>query len=236
MGTSFAPPGSDDPAGFGSSVCFVRIRGIHPSTVRFFGSLAVAGAAGVVAGTALDPRYVLLAVPIALSACYLAWSLAVVLPMDADRWQSLVDDEDSNPLVSDLLVVLAGLGGLGAVGGVLLNNDPATQLVDGLLCLAATYLSWAMVHVMFAARYGRLFYRAEPSGGIDFNSSELPDAHDFLYFSFNLGMTYQVSDTAVSSKPIRRTVLLHCLVSYLFGTMIIACAINLVIGFVSNAG
>lgn len=191
---------------------------------------------GVVAGFVLGPRSALLAVPIALASCYLAWSLAALLRLDPEQLQRLADDEDSNPLVSDLLVVLAALGSLAAVAGVLLNDHPASQLGDGLLCLLASYLSWAMVHVMFAARYGRLYYRAEPSGGIDFNDDDPPDAHDFLYFSFNLGMTYQVSDTSVSSRSIRRTVLVHCLVSYLFGTMIIACAINLVIGFVGNAG
>ncbi|NRQ37914.1 DUF1345 domain-containing protein, partial [Nonomuraea sp. NN258] len=71
-------------------------------------------------------------------------------------------------------------------------------------------------------------------GGIDFNSGRPPVFTDFLYFSYNLGMTYQVSDTDVSSSTIRRIVLRHCLLSYVFGTGILATAINLVAGIVTG--
>ena len=71
-------------------------------------------------------------------------------------------------------------------------------------------------------------------GGIDFNSDDEPAYRDFLYFSYNLGMTYQVSDTAVSSSAIRGVVLRHCLLSYVFGTVILATTINLVTGIVTG--
>lgn len=86
---------------------------------------------------------------------------------------------------------------------------------------------------MYAARYAYLYY-TDPVGGIDFNSEHLPEYRDFFYFSYNLGMTYQVSDTNVSSTRIRSLVLRHCLLSYLFGTLILASAINLVIGVVAG--
>ena len=57
---------------------------------------------------------------------------------------------------------------------------------------------------------------------------------DFAYFSFNLGMTYQVSDTNVTTKPIRRTVLRHCLLSFLFGVAILGAAINIIAGLGGN--
>lgn len=213
----------------------MRSRRLRPSTVRFLVSVLVAAVAAAVVWPTAGGRYVLLAVPIALAATYVAWSATVLARISSEHLKASASQEDSNRLVSDLLVELAAVGSLASVGAVLLNSDKATQFVDGLLCLVSTYLSWAMVHTMFAGRYGRLYYRDDNDGGIDFNSSDDPDGGDFLYFSFNLGMTYQVSDTSVSSRVIRRTVLLHCLISWLFGTVIIACAINLVVGLVSNS-
>ena len=90
-----------------------------------------------------------------------------------------------------------------------------------------------MLHLTYAARYAYLYY-GDPVGGIDFNSSDPPAYRDFCYFSYNLGMTYQVSDTGVSSTAIRSVVLRHCLISYVFGTVILAATINLVAGLVTS--
>ncbi|MCG8656508.1 DUF1345 domain-containing protein [Yimella sp. NH-Cas1] len=84
-----------------------------------------------------------------------------------------------------------------------------------------------------AARYAHLWYTGKP-GGIDFNQDEPPAYRDFFYFSYNLGMTYQVSDTDVFSTDIRSVVLRHSLLSYLFGTVILAATINLVAGLVTG--
>ena len=86
---------------------------------------------------------------------------------------------------------------------------------------------------MVTARYAHLYY-AGPVGGIDFNGTEPPAYRDFFYFSYNLGMTYQVSDTNVSSAAIRSVVLRHTLLSYVFGTVILAATINLVAGIVTS--
>jgi uncharacterized membrane protein len=90
-----------------------------------------------------------------------------------------------------------------------------------------------MLHLMYTARSAQLYY-GEPVGGIDFNSNDQPSYRDFCYFSYNLGMTYQVSDTEVSSTAIRSVVLRHCLLSYVFGTVILAATINLVAGLVTS--
>ena len=112
-------------------------------------------------------------------------------------------------------------------------------------------LSWFLLHTLYAPHYARTFYGppepgvpplvlTEPgteetvtvAGGIDFNvDGYWPMYGDFTYFAFNLGMTFQVSDTSVSSPTIRRLVLGHCLLSYLFATAITATVINLVVGW-----
>jgi uncharacterized membrane protein len=89
-------------------------------------------------------------------------------------------------------------------------------------------LSWATVHTVFTLRYARLYYAA--GGGIDFNGDRAPTYTDFAYLAFTIGMTYQVSDTSIASKAIRRTALRHAYMSYLFGTVVVAMTINVVAG------
>jgi uncharacterized membrane protein len=98
------------------------------------------------------------------------------------------------------------------------------------LALVGVATAWGSLHLMYAVRYAHLYYAMAPVGGIDFNGEDEPTFRDFFYFSYNLGMTYQVSDTAVTSPAIRSVVLRHCLLAYLFGAAILATAINLVAG------
>jgi uncharacterized membrane protein len=97
------------------------------------------------------------------------------------------------------------------------------------LGLVSIGVSWLTVHTIFALRYALLYY-AEPAGGIDFNSDERPSYRDFTYLAMTIGMTFQVSDTALSSSAIRAAALRHALLSYLFGSLILASAVNLVAG------
>jgi uncharacterized membrane protein len=122
---------------------------------------------------------------------------------------------------------LCGL--IGVVVLLLLRNSQAVAAI----ALAGVFLAWAVLHLMYATRYAHLYYLG-PAGGIDFNSPEPPAYRDFFYFSYNLGMTYQVSDTSVSSTVIRGVVLRHTLLSYVFGTGILATTINLVVSAVSG--
>jgi len=70
-----------------------------------------------------------------------------------------------------------------------------------------------------------------PIDGIDFkNDGEPPDYQDFAYVGFTVGMTFQVSDTDVKAQTIRRTVLRHAPLSYLFGAVILAVIINVIAG------
>jgi len=70
-------------------------------------------------------------------------------------------------------------------------------------------------------------------GGIDFKTDdEQPDYRDFAYVAFTVGMTFQISDTDIQTRVIRRTVLRHALLAYLFGAVILAVAINLIANLV----
>jgi uncharacterized membrane protein len=87
-------------------------------------------------------------------------------------------------------------------------------------------MSWTSVHTVFTLRYARLYYQA--GGGINWHAKDQPDFGDFAYVALTLGMTFQVSDTDITSKPIRKAALRHAVLSYLFGVVILATTINVV--------
>ncbi len=116
---------------------------------------------------------------------------------------------------------------------LLLIDDADLSHAAAALALCGVFMSWAVLHLMYAGRYAYIYHRT-PGGGIDFNTKEPPRYIDFPYFSYNLGMTYQVSDNNVSTSRMRAVALRHCLLSYLFGASILATTINLVAGIVTG--
>jgi uncharacterized membrane protein len=95
------------------------------------------------------------------------------------------------------------------------------------LGLLSVVLSWTVVHTVYMLRYARAYY-SEPAGGIEFNEEEPPAYTDFAYFSFTIGMCFQVSDTSIISKAVRRITLYRALLSYLFGAVLLGLVINVV--------
>lgn len=98
--------------------------------------------------------------------------------------------------------------------------------------LASIALSWALIHSLFTLHYADIYYSQRPPGGIDFPDEKEPDFRDFAYVAFGVGTTYQVADTDLTGRAIRRTVLWHALLSYLFGVAIIGATINVLAGLV----
>lgn len=126
----------------------------------------------------------------------------------------------------------AAVASLAAVGIVLVRAHDATGLDKGMLAglgFLTVAVSWATVHTIFTLRYALLYY-TEPVGGVDFNVPELPSYRDFAYLALTIGMTFQVSDTNLKSSDIRATALRHGLLSYLFGSLILAAAVNIIAG------
>jgi len=177
------------------------------------------------------------AVPVGLlsgwdTACvvYLVLVWIKVSRMDADQTKARATADDPARPVADLLLLTAAVASLVAVGVVLVRasrEQGGGQLAQVGLGLASVVLSWALVHTIFMLRYAYLYYRGT-GGGVDFNGTSAPDYLDFAYLAFTLGMTFQVSDTALGDRTIRRTALRHALLSYLFGTGILATTVNLV--------
>ncbi|MFB7291731.1 DUF1345 domain-containing protein [Actinacidiphila glaucinigra] len=205
-----------------------------PAVPRLAGAIVVGAAAGAVVGGVLtDASLGVLAGIAATEAVFVVTGWLVLWPMDSAATHRNARREDFRPVVEELVVVGAALCGLLAIVVLLLRGGSDRDHAAAATALGGVFMAWAALHLMYAARYGYLYYAAS-AGGIDFNSPHPPTYRDFLYFSYNLGMTYQVSDTDVSSPAIRATVLRHSLLSYVFGTSILATTINLVAGMVTG--
>jgi uncharacterized membrane protein len=161
---------------------------------------------------------------------YVTWVWAAVWWLDPGTTARLAKREDTSTAVADLVVVGAGTAMLAAVGFALAKAGQATGGMKAFLVtlgLVSVVLSWTVVHTVFALRYARAYY-SEPDGGIEFNEEEPPSYTDFAYFAFTVGMTFQVSDTNITSKAVRRITLRHALLSYLFGAVLLGLVINVV--------
>lgn len=149
--------------------------------------------------------------------------------MDAAATREHARDEDDGRHAIESLILVANVASLGAVLFVLAQADHGARLASGLLALACTSASWLLVHTAFTLHYARRYY-TDPVGGISFNQDDAPDYLDFAYLAFSLGMTYQVSDTAIMQRSIRRVALLHSIVAFVFGMFVLATTINVVLG------
>ncbi|MFE7585217.1 DUF1345 domain-containing protein [Streptomyces gardneri] len=158
----------------------------------------------------------------------------VLWPMDAAATHRNVRREEFRPVLEELVVVGTAVCGLVGIIVMLMVGHSDLGQAAAATALCGVFMAWAALHLMYAARYAYDYYALHPGGGIDFNTDDPPRYSDFLYFSFNLGMTYQVSDTNVSTSSLRAIVLRHCLLSYVFGAGILATTINLVIGIVTG--
>jgi uncharacterized membrane protein len=194
---------------------------------------AVGIAVGVAAALAAAPwQLAVLAGWIAASGLLLVWIWSVILPLEPAETAEFARREDDSRAAASLLLVTSSIMSLIAVGFALLRAANAKRALEVVLTAAggsAVILAWGVVHTVFVLRYARLYY-TEPVGGIDFSTDELPDYGDFAYMAFTIGMTYQISDTDVAKRSIRRAVLRHALLAYVFGTAFVAFAINLVAG------
>ncbi|MFC8128342.1 DUF1345 domain-containing protein [Streptomyces sp. NPDC057302] len=209
-------------------------RWLPLSAVPRLAGAAVGGAViGAVVGVLTKTPLGILAGIAGAETLFVVAGWIVLWPMDATTTRHNVRHEEFRPVVEELVVVGAAVCGLIGIVVLLLLGDSGMGHVAAATALGGVFMAWATLHLMYAARYAYLYY-LDPAGGIDFNSDDPPAYSDFLYFSFNLGMTYQVSDTDVSSSEIRAVVLRHCLLSYVFGASILATTINLVAGIVTG--
>ena len=165
-----------------------------------------------------------------------SWSFAAPLTRrmmreSPDETEDRFEGLDPGRTASDLVILGAALAGMVGVGWMFLGKpaDDTAKVLQGLLAMVAVGSGWFLIHLMYAMRYARHWFNAEPKC-IDFHTDAPPAYSDFLYTAFAVGMSYAISDTDLCTTRIRRIALRHAWLSYLFGTVIVAATINLVAG------
>jgi len=148
------------------------------------------------------------------------------------RLRAAQNDPGRNVVLSvTILSAAAGLAGAISILGKGPNVRTPSELGFAIAVgIAGAIIGWCLTHSTYALRYAHLFYRDDgtPCDGLTFPRTPEPDDYDFLYFSFVIGMTFQVSDVQVNDPGIRRMVLAHGIVSFAYNTAILALGVNLI--------
>jgi uncharacterized membrane protein len=237
----------------------------RPALVRLVISAAAGAAAGLLLSLAgLDEQWFEdSSLIVALSAgwtvgalVYVGLSAAHLWHLDGPKTHAWATREDPSRGWSRSLVLTAALVALAAVGALISKSQTghggSVFLVAG-LAVAAVFAAWLLIHTVYALRYAEMYFGFDGDAGaraavnareaeaqrrvkpIDFPGVDQPTYADFAYFSFNLGLTFQVSDTTVGRTALRKVIMVHCILSYLYSTAILASIINMVIGLVQNS-
>ena len=214
------------------SVMASRGEGRHWRAAARLAAAALAGigvtvgmlAAGAKWGVAANGGWV------ALALVFLTWVWLEIGRKDAGETEKHAKADDVSRGTADLLLVSACVASLVAVGYTLIAAGRASSTDKALLimlALAGVATAWATVHTIYTLRYAGQYYGGTP-GGIEFSGSGKPDYLDIAYVGFTIGMTFQVSDTNLTVKAVRRMALRHAMLSYVFGSVVVAVTINVV--------
>lgn len=151
--------------------------------------------------------------------------------------------QDSSRTFLFLFIIAASIASFGAIIFLLKSTKGHGGDIGShiLLAITAVIISWWLLHTVLTLRYAHLYYdirsddgTPKPGGGLEFPGNDEPDYLDFVYFSFVLGMTFQVSDVVITSKSIRRLATMHGLLSFGYNTAILALSINVISGMVAQ--
>ena len=191
------------------------------------GAVGGIAAAGLAVGEGASWSVAALCATDVAALVFVVWVWITVAGADAATTARIARAEDASRTAAEAILVGAGAASLVAVAFTLGQAGHASSPERGLLtalALGSVALAWTSVHTVYVLRYARLYY-SPPNGGIDFHG-ETPDYVDFAYLALTIGMTFQVSDTDLTGKRVRRVALHHALLSYLFGTGIVAITVS----------
>jgi uncharacterized membrane protein len=150
--------------------------------------------------------------------------------------EKLANKEDGSRVFVLISVLVASFASMFTVLLLMLSAGKTSGQGWGNIILSITGImtAWVMLHTIFTFHYAHLYYsktKGNPNvSGLDFPDEKKPDYIDFAYFSFVIGMTFQVSDVQINSRIIRRTALAHSLLAFALSTFVVALTINLIAG------
>ena len=130
-----------------------------------------------------------------------------------------------------LILLVAATGAFASIAAIVFELSASHRTAPQLALATVTIaLSWAVIHTTFALHYAHDYYRGAKPGGLQFPSGDQhdhADYWDFVYFSFVIGMTAQVSDVGITDKTLRRTATVHGIISFIFNTALLALMVNI---------
>jgi uncharacterized membrane protein len=164
----------------------------------------------------------------AFAALYLVLAYIMMLRCDvAHIRRSAILQDDGRFLI----LLVTALGAFASLAAIVFELGASKHSASGLILATVTIvLSWALVHTAFALHYAHEFYRGDKPGGLQFPGGDAhaeADYWDFVYFSFVIGMTAQVSDVGITDRIIRRTATVHGIISFVFNTALLALMVNI---------
>ncbi|OOQ59342.1 DUF1345 domain-containing protein [Mucilaginibacter pedocola] len=180
-------------------------------------------------------------IAVALTIIILNW--VIILWAHPREIRKIASLEDSSRYLVFLFVMTASLVSLVAMYLLLKSTKgQSDETISGyiILAMSAVVVSWWLVHTVYTMRYAHLYYdtstaKDSTKGGLEFPKDITdPDYMDFVYFSFVIGMTFQVSDVQITSRHLRRIAWAHGLIAFAFNTAIVALSINVISGLVSK--
>ena len=206
-----------------------RRLALGPAGSRFaVGAVAAAVALAVAIAAGASWSVDVLVAWDAAAVAYLALVWPAIAPKDAAATSEHAQREEGPRPVSEAVLLGAAAASLVAVAFTLREASAlhhGARVTLSLFAVASVGLAWACVHTVYTLRYARLYFTA-PQGGLSFGGDDPPEYADFAYVALTIGMCYQVSDTDISKRPLRRAAIHHALLSYLFGAVILAVAVS----------
>jgi uncharacterized membrane protein len=162
-------------------------------------------------------------------ALYLVLAFHMMATSTIDRIRERAAEEDEGQAAILIVTVAAAMASLAAIFALLSTSARSERpVLPVVLATVTILLSWASIHTIFALHYAHEFYDEITGGGLAFPGNERePDYWDFVYFSFVIGMTSQVSDVGITNKQIRRTAAAHGVIAFFFNAALLALTINL---------
>ncbi|MBR0707782.1 MULTISPECIES: DUF1345 domain-containing protein [Bradyrhizobium] len=170
----------------------------------------------------------------ALIAVYLVLVYAMMLCNDHQHIRRAAAMQDDGRFVILLVTAIGAFASIAAIVSEL--GTPHRGVLELTIAITTIALSWAAVHTTFALHYAHDYYRNAKPGGLQFPSGDKEDHADywdFVYFSFVIGMTAQVSDVGITDKTIRRTATAHGIVSFIYNTALLALTVNIAASAIS---
>lgn len=217
-----------------SPTAYHRWVGWHaPALRRLVLAAAVGLAVGLTLATVVTWQLAVLLGWDATALIFLATVAPIILRADGARTAHLAVSEDMTRDMARLLllaVIGASLVAVGFALGLARQQAGAERLLLITTAALTVVISWTVLNVVFTLRYAHLYYGGPASIDFGDHAAGPPNYRDFAYLAFTIGMTYQVSDTALRDRRLRRAVLVHAIYAYVFGIVIVSAGVNIVAG------